>query len=254
MALKELIQLNANINRSITMLQIMEPAKGYYVAFSGGKDSIVLLSMVKQAEVKYDAHYSITGIDPKEIIPFIKKNYPEVSLDKPAESMYDLVVKHGLLPTRQKRFCCGPLKEKHGEGRVVATGIRWEESIRRREEWDYVQFNNDYNKIIINPILSWTNNNVWTYIKDNGLAYPKLYDEGHQRIGCVACPMANAEQQREDLRKYPNIKKMYMRAIKKHAQINPDSFFASMPPEEIIRWWVSGMTVDNYKKYRKKPQ
>ena len=52
---------------SIQRLKDFEPKEGYYVAFSGGKDSVVLLDIVKRSGVKFDAHYNITGIDPPEL-------------------------------------------------------------------------------------------------------------------------------------------------------------------------------------------
>jgi len=55
-----------------------EPEEGYYVAFSGGKDSIVVYDLVKRAGVKYDTHFSVTTVDPPEVLQFIRNYYPEV--------------------------------------------------------------------------------------------------------------------------------------------------------------------------------
>ena len=52
---------------AIERIKAFEPSEGYYVAFSGGKDSVVILDLVKRANVKFDAHYNITGIDPPEL-------------------------------------------------------------------------------------------------------------------------------------------------------------------------------------------
>jgi len=66
-------QLFGKVNDEIAIERIksFEPPEGYYVAFSGGKDSIVVLDLVKRAGVKYDAYYHVTGIDPPELVHFI---------------------------------------------------------------------------------------------------------------------------------------------------------------------------------------
>lgn len=56
---------------------------GYYLAFSGGKDSQALFHMTQLAGVKFRGHMNLTSVDPPEVIRFVKKNYPEVELIKP---------------------------------------------------------------------------------------------------------------------------------------------------------------------------
>lgn len=51
------------VDIAIRRLKSFEPEDGYYVAFGGGKDSIVVLDLVKRSGVKYDAHYTITSVD-----------------------------------------------------------------------------------------------------------------------------------------------------------------------------------------------
>lgn len=59
--------------RAIALLRLHEPPEGYYLAFSGGKDSCVIKELAKRAGVKFDAHYGNTTIDPPELVRFIKK-------------------------------------------------------------------------------------------------------------------------------------------------------------------------------------
>ena len=52
------------VDKAILRLQTYEPPEGYWLAFSGGKDSVVIKALADMAGVKYEAHYSVTGIDP----------------------------------------------------------------------------------------------------------------------------------------------------------------------------------------------
>lgn len=72
-------------------------------------------------------------------------------------------------------------------------------------------------KTVLNPIIDWTDAEVWEFIKEYNVPYCKLYDEGFKRLGCVGCPMnTNA---REELNRWPTIKKVYLQAFDKMLEI-----------------------------------
>ena len=104
---------------------------GYYLAFSGGKDSQALYHIAELAGVKFDAHMNFTSVDPPEVIRFVKKSYPEVDFIKPKKSIYQLAVEKQILPSMRVRWCCAEYKENTGAGRVTLIGIRHQESSRR---------------------------------------------------------------------------------------------------------------------------
>ena len=104
---------------------------GYYLAFSGGKDSQALYHIAELAGVKFDAHMNFTSVDPPEVIRFVRKFYPEVDFIKPKKSIYQLAVEKQILPTMRVRWCCAEYKENAGAGRVTLIGIRHQESSRR---------------------------------------------------------------------------------------------------------------------------
>ena len=118
---------------AINRLKLHEPPEGYYVAFSGGKDSCVILDLVKRAGVKYDAHYNLTTVDPPELVQFIRREYPEAweQRNKPEKTMWDLIVQKRMPPTRLVRYWCQYLKEGGGIDRIVITGVRHQESAKR---------------------------------------------------------------------------------------------------------------------------
>lgn len=87
------------VDLALRRIKLHEPPEGYYVAFSGGKDSCVILDLVKRAGVKFSAHLNITTVDPPEVLKFVRQNYPEVTMEKPKISMKKLIEKKGILPT-----------------------------------------------------------------------------------------------------------------------------------------------------------
>lgn len=126
------------VQTAIDRLRAFEPPDGYYLAFSGGKDSQCIYELAKLAGVKFDAHYRVTSVDPPELVRFIKGVYPEVSRDIPHDkngkpiTMWNLIPRKLMPPTRLVRYCCKEFKETGGEGRVTVTGVRWAESQNRK--------------------------------------------------------------------------------------------------------------------------
>ena len=114
---------------------------GYYLAFSGGKDSQALFHIAQLAGVKFRSHMNLTSVDPPEVIRFVKKNYPEVELIKPGKSIFQHAVEKQILPTMRVRWCCAEYKETAGAGKVTLIGIRKAESARRAKR-NEVEINN----------------------------------------------------------------------------------------------------------------
>jgi phosphoadenosine phosphosulfate reductase len=195
---------------AIERIKTFCPPEGYYVAFSGGKDSCVILDLVKRAGVKFDVHYSLTTVDPPELVKFIK-TFPEVIIDKPEKTMWKLIEQRRMPPTRIVRYCCEILKENGGAGRYVITGIRWAESYGRSKRKMVEACFRDDRKFYIRPIIDWSNEDVWGYIRTHNLRYCSLYDEGWKRVGCILCPM-NSNRVKEAER-WPTYKKAYIKAL-----------------------------------------
>lgn len=246
---------------AIERLQMFEPKEeGYYLAFSGGKDSVVIKALADMAGVKYDAHYNLTSVDPPELVQFIK-TFSDVQIDIPKDkeghqiTMWNLIPKKKMPPTRLIRYCCKELKEIGGQGRMVITGVRWAESsnrknnqgeitvmtTRKKERERFVNsgnfiptnkggvvLNNDnedsrkmieqcykQTKTVVNPIIDWLDEDVWEFIHEYKIPYCKLYDEGYTRLGCIGCPMGTAEHRKAEFERYPKYKQAYTRAFDK---------------------------------------
>lgn len=198
---------------AIERIRQFEPPEGYYLAFSGGKDSCVVLDLVKRSGVKYDAHYNLTTVDPPELVHFIRREHPEVAVHRPKESMWQLIARKGDLPTRNARWCCSILKEGGGAGRTVITGVRWAESARRSKRRMIEICNQQAGKNYLHPIIDWSHDEVWEYIHANKIPYCSLYDEGFKRIGCILCPMTRKAAQEAE--RWPKIFAMYQFACEK---------------------------------------
>ena len=113
-------------------LRQFEPEEGYYLAFSGGKDSQVIYEIAKLSGVKFDAHFNFTTVDPPEVLRFIKQYYPDVIWERPEKTMWQLIEEKHMPPTRIVRYCCMYLKERGGIDRFVITGVRAAESAKRK--------------------------------------------------------------------------------------------------------------------------
>jgi phosphoadenosine phosphosulfate reductase len=216
--------------------------EGYYLAFSGGKDSCVIKELANMAGVKYDAHYNLTTIDPPELVHFIKREHPDVTIDRPEQPLLSRVVSRGL-PYRQRRWCCAEYKERGGSGRYVITGVRRVESNNRKNRRSIEICRNDSTKIFVNPIIEWDDSDVWKFIKSSNLPYCKLYDEGWKRIGCLFCPFASVKERKMHAERYPKIRDMFIRASEKRylymKENNITAYLRWQSGEEMFWRWMS---------------
>lgn len=223
------------------------------------------------AGVKFDAHYNLTTVDPPELVRFIKKEYPDVEIHYPTLSMWRLIEKKGLPPTGMARYCCSELKEGGGAGRFVVTGVRWAESVRRKNTRKLIEFdaygskskksienreiflNSDNDekrrmienctikgKHILNPIVDWENWEVWSFIKSNKIPYPKLYDKGFDRIGCIGCPLQNRKGKIRDFELWPKYKQNYIKAFDRMLKNREEKGLENnwKTGQEVFDWWL----------------
>lgn len=265
---------------SIDRIRAFCPEEGYFVAFSGGKDSVVVKALCDMAGVKYDAHYSVTTVDPPELVRFIRAKHPDVIFEQPEMSMRKLIIKKQFPPTRMGRYCCKALKEIRGNGRIVLTGVRWAESRNRKNNQGVAtifngksgaaaaeSFGADFtttgrggtilnldndasrrtvehcyrtNKTLVNPIIDWTDEDVWEFIRSYGIPYCSLYDEGCKRLGCIGCPLGGYAAMKREFEWWPVYKKLYIHAF--------DDMLAARKAagktnqwetgEDVFRWWI----------------
>ena len=315
-------ELRDKVTMSIERLKAFEPEEGYYLAFSGGKDSVTCKALMDMAGVKYDATYRVTSVDPPELVRFIKEQHPDVKREVPRYpadyknpklagkpiTMWNLIPEKLMPPTRILRYCCEKLKESGGDGRVTVTGVRWAESSNRKKNQGAVVIQgnfrpnemegqtglfddedegfeiNRYGSIIltndnednrrlvencyrrrkttVNPIIDWTDDDVWAFILAEKVPYCELYHQGFTRLGCIGCPIARIRARERDFLRWPKYKAAYLRAFtamlkerERAHEKNPSKplwraggkDIENATAEDVYRWWME------FEKYGLKP-
>ena len=288
-------ELSDKVNASIQRIQTFQKDEGYYLAFSGGKDSVVCKALLDAANVKFDSHYRVTSVDPPELVRFIRDEHPDVHRDVPRYengrrgeewdgkpiTMWNLIPWKLMPPTRLVRYCCEFLKESGGDGRMTITGVRWAESRNREENQgivtimgkkagrelgdhpDFRQTNrggvvltNDNtesrrviehcyrrSRVTVNPIIEWTDADVWDFIHAHGIHYCCLYDEGFSRLGCIGCPMAGKHGREIEFRRWPKYKASYLRAFdamlkERIKRGKTDGSWRLATTRDVYNWWM----------------
>ena len=256
------------IRKSEKMALRLDPENGFYNTFSGGKDSQCLYYLVKMAGVKAKTRMNLTSVDPPKVIRFVRTQYPDVELIRPKTSIYEMAKKKRLLPTMRFRWCCAEFKETSGVGKVTLIGIRKEESARRakrqeisstikgkRNEETFDQWSEHEgmmvacvggkDKILVSPIIHWTERDVWEFLNVNGIPHCELYDQGYTRIGCICCPMSQPRQKAKEIKRWPHVKRNWIKTIKwliDNGYINHNFNDA----ETGFCWWISGKSFKKF--------
>ena len=223
--------LQNKVDRAVRLLQSYKKSEPIEVCYSGGKDSDVILELVKMAGIPYRAIYKNTTIDPPGTIKHAKEMGAEIV--QPKISFLKLIEKKGL-PTMRARFCCEKLKEYKILDSAVQ-GVRRSESTKRAQRYSeedpiicriYGAKKNHVNVFL--PILSWTDEDVAEFIEEWQIqCHPLYYDEQgnfhvERRLGCIGCPLASAKR-KGDYKQYPKLFYLVMKAASKWWDNHPQT-------------------------------
>lgn len=253
-----------------------QTSEGFYhepviVCYSGGKDSELLLELAKQSGVNFEVLHNHTTVDAPETVYHIRKKFAELenngikcTINYPKLTMWQLIVKKKMPPTRLIRYCCAYLKERGGDGRHIMTGVRWDESVKRKKRGIYETQNKDISKRVIltndnddrrrldefcmtrrksitNPIIDWTKAERDAWLNEQKVECNPLYDCGFKRVGCVGCPMASKNEKIKEFRRYPKFKENYIRAFDKAIEARKENGLKIGKWEtgkEMFNWWI----------------
>lgn len=270
-------RLDGDINKVETAIKRIQLAnlseEPLYVCYSGGKDSKVIRHLMGMSGVPYELHYNLTTVDIPSVVREILDD-KEVIVDKARfadgtqKTMWNLIVKKHMPPTRICRYCCAELKEQGGQGRIRVTGVRAAESVRRAKQAGTAKIldnkgsgiiihnmDNDESRrmieqcyrtkaTIINPIIDWTDDDIWEFSKVENIKQNPLYIQcggNKKRLGCILCPIARLEERLNDLKEYPKIAECYVKAFDKMLDNMPENKGVTWKNgQEVMDWWLFG--------------
>ena len=212
-------ELEKKVRQSVSLIQKAVGDKVVEVAYSGGKDSDVILELTKMAGVKYRAIYRNTTIDPVGTVKHCKENGCEIVRPKNGITFFKLVEQIGF-PNRHKRFCCKHLKEYKILDMAII-GVRKSESRKRAERYKEpieCRFYGSKKRHVqaIYPILDWSDDNVVEFIKERGIkCHPLYYDEQgnfhvERRLGCVGCPLMSKNKRKQQFKENKGMLKAWL--------------------------------------------
>jgi len=216
--------------------------KPFSLAFSGGKDSIIILHLAHRAGIDFKAYYNVTTIDPPELLYFIRDKFPWIHWNHPEKPLLKRMLEKGFPPMRRQRWCCEEYKEQGGTGRII-TGVRREESVKRANRKAVEFCLKDKSKIYVNPIIAWKETDVWEYIRKYNLPYCSLYDQGCSRIGCLFCPAASKKSRLREVERYPKYVALFIRYFQKLIDIREKTdrpIKNWKTGEKFFWWWITG--------------
>lgn len=261
-------------------LSLHRYGKPLLITYSGGKDSQVLVALAERSGIDFEVVNSHTTADAPETVYFIREQFRQMegrgincTIEKPRykgkpTSMWSLIPQKMMPPTRLVRYCCAVLKENTGRDRFIATGVRWAESTRRKNSRGVMELmhkdpakriilmgDNDEkrqlfetcnlkSKMTVNPIVDWSDDNVWDYTHSEHLPVNPLYCEGHKRVGCIGCPMAGGGRQHEFMR-WPKYEELYVSAFERmlearRAKGKPCDWQTG---RDVFRWWMEDKNI-----------
>ena len=250
------------------------------ICISGGKDSGVITELAVRSGIPCEFQHNHTTADAPETVRFVRSEFKRLeekgykcTVNMPVYkghrvSMWSLIPQKLMPPTRVVRYCCSILKETGGAGRFICTGVRWAESASRKNNrgiYEKLGATKDKNiilanandekrmlfencrlkaKRVVNPIVDWADDDVYSFLEDAKCPMNPLYAEGQRRVGCIGCPMAGTKGREAEFARWPRYRQLYLNAFKRMLEEikrrNKESSRKTdwTTAEDVFRWWM----------------
>lgn len=262
--------------------------KPLIICYSGGKDSDVLLDIALKSGINFTVQHSLTTVDAPETMKHIRLVFAKLEkrgikteifrskVEGKYTTMWNLIERSSMPPTRKVRYCCKYLKEGGGIRHAIATGVRKAESVKRSKRKYAENFSRNFpasidfedfstvfgdtgeveqfvihdenfkqscrlkGKTSFNPLIDWSDNNVKEYIEKYKLEINPLYKQGFCRVGCIGCPLAGAKKQIEEFNLYPQFAAAYFHSFEKMIIANKKKgkVLSWKNGDEVFNWWL----------------
>lgn len=189
----------------------------------------------------------------RKVFAQLKEEGIEAKINIPKRSIWKMMREMLVIPSRIMRVCCSELKErKMPDAPYVVTGVRWAESVGRRKKSGIAMVHTasappqahlatrggeqaaasagllttddaSHRRLfeqcqmrgvrVLNPIIDWSDADVWDYLHSRGIEGNPLYKKGWTRIGCVGCPLAGRRAREISFARYPGLYKAWHDAV-----------------------------------------
>ena len=273
--MKDLEQMAIERLKAASEMSLMHYGQPLVITDSGGKDSSVVKELARRYGIPFEIMHNHTTADAPETVRFVRseaKRFEDMGIKYTINmpmykgkrtSMWSLIPQKLMPPTRLVRYCCSVLKETGGAGRFIATGVRWAESTNRKNNRGIFEKNGDAehriilnndnddrrmlfencrlkSKRTVNPIIDWTDDDVWDFLADSKCATNPLYAEGWCRVGCVGCPMAGKAGRELEFARFPKYKNLYLLAFEKllAERATRGKYVNWATPMDVFNWWM----------------
>ena len=252
----------------------------YYLCYSGGKDSDCIRILADLAGVKHDIVNNHTTVDAPETVRYIRTipnvhiDYPEKSMWRliVEKLMPPTRILRYCCSELKERGGKGRVKitgvrwaesTRRAASHDVVTIIGKEKTVQKIAEEMGVEYRetgkgglvmNDDNdngrrfvehcyrttSTMVNPIVDWSDAEVWDFLRYYGCESNPLYQCGYKRIGCIGCPMSPAHKRKREFARYPKYKENYIRAFDRMLEQRKQKGMETVwkTGEEVMSWWL----------------